>query len=84
MGCAFCARCDDAMRICVEKDPATYMISHTQTAKCWLHDSARKGVKRMKSNQRSMLIEVEHLQNIFTVDKGQTLKAVNDLTFRHS
>jgi oligopeptide transport system ATP-binding protein len=44
MGCAFCARCDDAMRICVEKDAPTYTISHTQTAKCWLHDSALKGV----------------------------------------
>lgn len=43
-GCAFCARCDDAMRICVDKDAPTYSISHTQTAKCWLHDSARKGV----------------------------------------
>ena len=36
----------------------------------------------MKSNQQSpMLIEVEHLQKFFTVNKGQTLKAVNDLNF---
>ncbi|WP_308639200.1 ABC transporter ATP-binding protein [Paenibacillus silvisoli] len=43
VGCAFCARCDEAMRICVDNDPATYVISETQTAKCWLHDAALKG-----------------------------------------
>ncbi|RAP76308.1 ABC transporter ATP-binding protein [Paenibacillus montanisoli] len=42
-GCAFCARCDEAMRICVDNDPAAYVISETQAAKCWLHDSALKG-----------------------------------------
>ncbi|BBH20921.1 ABC transporter ATP-binding protein [Paenibacillus baekrokdamisoli] len=36
----------------------------------------------MKSNQESpLLIEVEHLKKFFSVGKGQTLKAVNDLTF---
>ncbi|REE94365.1 oligopeptide transport system ATP-binding protein [Paenibacillus taihuensis] len=42
-GCAFCARCDEAMRICVDNDPQAYVLSETQTAKCWLHDSALKG-----------------------------------------
>ncbi|SDW28808.1 ABC transporter ATP-binding protein [Paenibacillus sp. CF384] len=42
-GCAFCARCDEAMRICVDNDPAAYTISETQAAKCWLHDAALKG-----------------------------------------
>lgn len=36
----------------------------------------------MKSNQESpMLIEVEHLKKYFTVGKGKSLKAVNDLNF---
>ena len=42
MGCAFCARCDEAMRICVDNDPVNYTISETQTARCWLHDPASK------------------------------------------
>ncbi|WP_219836620.1 ABC transporter ATP-binding protein [Paenibacillus sp. R14(2021)] len=41
-GCAFCARCDEAMRICVDNDPINYVISDSQTARCWLHDPARK------------------------------------------
>ncbi|MBM7564563.1 ABC transporter ATP-binding protein [Paenibacillus sacheonensis] len=41
-GCAFCARCDEAMRICVDNDPVDYTISETQAARCWLHDPACK------------------------------------------
>ncbi|UVI29990.1 ABC transporter ATP-binding protein [Paenibacillus spongiae] len=39
-GCAFCDRCDYAMKICTQAD--TEMIAHSEThsSRCWLHHSS--------------------------------------------
>ncbi|SMF88425.1 oligopeptide transport system ATP-binding protein [Paenibacillus uliginis N3/975] len=40
-GCAFCARCDEAMRICERISPGTTEFSDTHAARCWnLHPMA--------------------------------------------
>ncbi|UNK20092.1 ABC transporter ATP-binding protein [Paenibacillus sp. N3/727] len=40
-GCAFCARCDEAMRICERISPDTTEFSDTHAARCWnLHPMA--------------------------------------------
>ncbi|MCU6708515.1 ABC transporter ATP-binding protein [Paenibacillus sp. J5C_2022] len=46
-GCSFCARCDEAMRVCVDHDPALEPIkgSDTHAAACWmLHPYANREV----------------------------------------
>ncbi|AJY73529.1 ABC transporter ATP-binding protein [Paenibacillus beijingensis] len=46
-GCGFCARCDEAMRICVDNDPALHGIegSDSHAAACWtLHPYAGREV----------------------------------------
>jgi len=35
-GCAFCARCESAMRICESESPESSTISDTHSARCWL------------------------------------------------
>jgi oligopeptide transport system ATP-binding protein len=35
-GCAFCARCPEAMRICVDHDDEMIRLSETHQARCWL------------------------------------------------
>jgi len=44
-GCAFCARCDEAMRVCVNNDPALVPVEgEGHTAACWLnHPLAGEG-----------------------------------------
>ena len=34
-GCAFCPRCDEALKICLTKVPEEYRISETHLASCW-------------------------------------------------
>ncbi|GIO13328.1 peptide ABC transporter ATP-binding protein [Cohnella xylanilytica] len=42
-GCAFCARCDEAMQVCAELDPELKPVGEAgQTAKCWLHHPLAK------------------------------------------
>lgn len=42
-GCAFCARCDEAMRICETQDPAVTTLSDSHAARCWqLHPMAKE------------------------------------------
>ncbi|MGI2297866.1 ABC transporter ATP-binding protein [Paenibacillus sp. GXUN7292] len=38
VGCSFCARCDEAMRVCVNNDPALLPVdgNNEHTAACWL------------------------------------------------
>ncbi|MBD2861803.1 ABC transporter ATP-binding protein [Paenibacillus oceani] len=43
-GCGFCARCDDAMRICAERDPGTTTISDSHQVRCWLTHPLAKEV----------------------------------------
>jgi oligopeptide transport system ATP-binding protein len=44
LGCPFCARCDEAMKICESIDPEATVFSETHFARCWnLHPMAREG-----------------------------------------
>ena len=36
-GCAFCPRCDAAMKICLEEKPEELQISEGHTASCWMN-----------------------------------------------
>ena len=36
-GCAFCPRCDAAMKICLKEKPEEYRISDTHLASCWMN-----------------------------------------------
>ena len=36
-GCAFCPRCDSAMKICLKKIPTELEISDTHKASCWMN-----------------------------------------------
>lgn len=40
-GCAFCPRCNKAMKICLEQKPEEMRISDTQLASCWLNVKAQ-------------------------------------------
>lgn len=46
-GCSFCARCDEAMKVCVDNDPNLHNIkgSDSHAAACWmLHEYAKREV----------------------------------------
>jgi len=36
-GCAFCPRCDSAMKICLEEVPQEYFVGDTHRASCWIN-----------------------------------------------
>jgi len=36
-GCAFCTRCDNAMKICLEEVPEEIMLNENHTAACWIN-----------------------------------------------
>ena len=36
-GCAFCARCDEAMKICLEQQPEELTIHENHKAACWMN-----------------------------------------------
>ena len=36
-GCAFCSRCDNAMKICLEEKPGEISVSDTHFASCWMN-----------------------------------------------
>jgi oligopeptide transport system ATP-binding protein len=40
-GCPFCARCDQAMRVCAEFCPPYFQLSPTHRSMCWLLDPER-------------------------------------------
>ena len=44
-GCAFCARCDSAMKICLTQEPEELWINDEHKAACWLNvrDAIEKG-----------------------------------------
>ena len=44
-GCAFCSRCDQAMKICLDEKPEEMALSDTHSASCWMN------VKRMAEEQ---------------------------------
>ena len=44
-GCAFCPRCDSAMKICLREQPEELQVSDTHHAACWMN------VKKMKEAQ---------------------------------
>jgi len=43
-GCAFAPRCQHAMKICLEIDPALERVRKGQQAACWLHHPQRKAI----------------------------------------
>ncbi|PYI54658.1 peptide ABC transporter ATP-binding protein [Paenibacillus flagellatus] len=45
-GCGFCARCDDAMRICAERDADNVSLSDTHQVRCWLTHPLAQEVAR--------------------------------------
>ncbi|MCR4588874.1 MAG: ABC transporter ATP-binding protein [Lachnospiraceae bacterium] len=36
-GCAFCARCSEAMKVCLEAVPEEIQLSHSHYASCWMN-----------------------------------------------
>ena len=42
-GCAFCPRCDAAMKICLEEQPAELRINDEHMASCWINVRDGKG-----------------------------------------
>ena len=36
-GCAFCSRCDEAMKICLEQQPEEMVINDNHYASCWMN-----------------------------------------------
>jgi len=47
-GCAFCTRCDEALKICLEEQPEELWINESHKAACWMNiknelDAAKKG-----------------------------------------
>ena len=36
-GCAFCPRCDSAMKICLEEVPQEMVINENHYASCWMN-----------------------------------------------
>lgn len=41
-GCPFCYRCEEAMELCVQKQPDFYEIGEKRRCACWLHDEKVK------------------------------------------
>ena len=41
-GCAFCTRCDRAMKVCLEQIPPERQVGEHHLASCWLNDLALK------------------------------------------
>ena len=44
-GCAFCSRCDKAMKICLDQKPQEVQLSDTHSASCWIN------IKKMMEEQ---------------------------------
>ena len=42
-GCPFCARCDKAMKVCLDHRPPYYQLSSTHRSMCWLLDPEMPG-----------------------------------------
>ena len=51
-GCAFCPRCDEALKICLSEIPSEYRISETHLAACW------KNIQDLYENNPSVSEEV--------------------------
>ncbi|ACT04435.1 ABC transporter ATP-binding protein [Paenibacillus sp. JDR-2] len=47
-GCSFCARCDEAMRVCVDNDPELLPVdgNESHTSACWMAHPYAKPAKR--------------------------------------
>ncbi len=44
-GCAFCSRCDNAMKICLEEKPSEIMLTPTHRAACWMNVKEQMAVQ---------------------------------------
>jgi oligopeptide/dipeptide ABC transporter ATP-binding protein len=36
-GCAFCPRCESAMKICLKQQPAEFRVGEDHLASCWMN-----------------------------------------------
>lgn len=88
-GCAFCPRCESAMKICLKQQPAEFRVGEDHLASCWMN--VKKSMKHRRAAAMSSekknndyLLEVEHLKQYFPVHQGFStipLKAVDDISF---
>ena len=84
-GCAFCPRCSEAMKICLEEIPPELTINDMHKAACWINDRVHRLWKRRRTAMGEHLLEVEHLKQYFPIREGffstKPLKAVDDVSF---
>jgi len=50
-GCSFCARCDAAMKICLEAQPEEIVINENHKASCWMNIKAQYEEKGGAANE---------------------------------
>ena len=50
-GCAFCTRCDEAMKVCLKELPEEIYVSETHAASCWMN-WIREGAKGGASGEQ--------------------------------
>jgi oligopeptide transport system ATP-binding protein len=50
-GCAFCPRCDEAMKICLEEVPEEVFINENHKAACWINIRDGKTMEAMKGKE---------------------------------
>lgn len=58
-GCAFCPRCESAMKICLKQQPAEFRVGEDHLASCWMN--VKKSMKHrraaaMSSEKKTMII----------------------------
>ena len=55
-GCAFCPRCEEAMKICLDEIPEEIVINENHKASCWIN--IRDGIGELPANQEKEESEV--------------------------
>ena len=90
-GCAFCPRCENAMKICIEEVPPEIQMPDGHFASCWMsvkeQMEAQQEGRTMSNvtNKSEYLVEVNNLKQYFPVKTGfmknTPLKAVDGVSF---
>ena len=80
-GCAFCPRCESAMKICLKQQPAEFRVGEDHLASCWMnvkeiYEAQEGGISSEKKNN-DYLLEVEHLKQYFPVHQGFSTKILH-------
>ena len=53
-GCGYCARCPNAMKICLDQAPLQHMLTPSHSARCWLHHAENtQQVSKINGNRRT-------------------------------